>query len=190
MIFTAPILFYLLIFFSKFQECSFSQLQCGPFESWRFWSKQARQGSKLTWRVQNDWRDRKLWVSLAKYKWIESDLLLTFFLPFFLTNKRSVHGSWSFQAPEIRQESWCVLFCDDTIWGNCGPVQYKNYRRYSKQFVMHFILLCRCLKGSHLFQILSLMKQPSLWQKDTGQHFVPKDLISLASKSKSNLRCS
>ena len=60
----------------------------------------------------------------------------------------------------------------------------KIQKVYSKQVVIHYILLCRCLKGSRPFQILSLMKQPSMWQKDTGQHFVLKDLISLTSESK------
>lgn len=58
------ILFYLMKYVYKFQECSSSQFQCRPFKSWRFWTKQAHQGSKYSWCLQNDRRDWKLWVSL------------------------------------------------------------------------------------------------------------------------------
>ena len=58
------ILFYLMKYVYKFQECSSSQFQCRPFKSWRFWTKQAHQGSEYSWCLQNDWRDWKLWVSL------------------------------------------------------------------------------------------------------------------------------
>ena len=57
-------LFYLMKYVYKFQECSSSQFQCRPFKSWRFWTKQAHQGSEYSWCLQNDWRDWKLWVSL------------------------------------------------------------------------------------------------------------------------------
>ena len=57
------ILFYLMKYVYKFQECSSGQFQCRPFKIWRFWTKQA-QGSEYSWRWQNDWRDWKLWVSL------------------------------------------------------------------------------------------------------------------------------
>lgn len=58
------ILFYLMKYVYKFQECSSSQFQCRPFKSWRFWTKQADQGSEYSWCLQNDRRDWKLWVSL------------------------------------------------------------------------------------------------------------------------------
>lgn len=57
-------------------------------------------------------------------------------------------------------------------------VRYKSGRKYSKQFVIHYVHRCRCLKGKHLLPILNPMKQRSLWQRGTGQHFVQK-VISL-----------
>ena len=70
--------FFMLKFISFYQECAFGQLQRRPFESRGLWTEQAHQGSKFSWCLQNDWRDRELWVSY-KFLWIKYDpQILTF----------------------------------------------------------------------------------------------------------------
>lgn len=66
------------------QECSFGELQCGPFKGWRLWTKQADQSPEFSWCVQNDWRNWELWVlnlfHINKVRSLPWELILGCFL--------------------------------------------------------------------------------------------------------------
>lgn len=79
-----------------YQECSSGQFKCWPLESWRFWTKQAHQGSEFSWCVQNDWGDWELWVSRVKlFIYVNMILLCLFFFCFLNKTKDR------YMAPEV-----------------------------------------------------------------------------------------